>query len=140
MLRILDHSNANARKVFLCSLWYLPFLLAAYVFHSRNWQWEGNKLQGQVDSEEDRVKIANAVLAAKEVGKGFCVHEVLANKSIDEGSDNPLCPPVMVKEIKEGKVEVGNGSNKDSSIASCSGGGSISSAAVIDTEISQHKK
>ena len=49
------------------------------------------------------MKIANAVLAAKEVGKGFCVHEVLANKSIDEGSDNPLCPPVIVKEIKEGK-------------------------------------
>lgn len=33
-----DQSKANARKIFLCSLWYLPLLLLAFVFHSRNWQ------------------------------------------------------------------------------------------------------
>jgi heme o synthase len=32
-----DHSNANARKIFLCSLWYLPVLLFGFVFHSRNY-------------------------------------------------------------------------------------------------------
>lgn len=30
-------SNANARKVFLCSLWYLPLMLTAFVFHSQIW-------------------------------------------------------------------------------------------------------
>lgn len=32
-----DQSNASARKVFLCSLWYLPLLLGAYIFHSKVW-------------------------------------------------------------------------------------------------------
>ena len=30
-----NRSNAGARRIFLCSLWYLPVLLAGYVFHSR---------------------------------------------------------------------------------------------------------
>lgn len=33
-----DRSNSNARRIFLCSLWYLPLLLAGFVFHSRAWQ------------------------------------------------------------------------------------------------------
>lgn len=32
-----EQTNANARKIFLCSLWYLPVLLATFVFHSRTW-------------------------------------------------------------------------------------------------------
>ena len=32
-----ENSNANAKKVFLCSLWYLPLLLGAYIFHSKVW-------------------------------------------------------------------------------------------------------
>lgn len=32
-----DRTNAGARRVFLCSLWYLPLLLAGFVFHSKIW-------------------------------------------------------------------------------------------------------
>ena len=32
-----NSSNGNAKRIFLCSLWYLPLLLGAYLFHSRNW-------------------------------------------------------------------------------------------------------
>jgi hypothetical protein len=32
-----DHTNANARRIFLCSLWYLPLLMAGMVFHSKRW-------------------------------------------------------------------------------------------------------
>jgi protoheme IX farnesyltransferase len=32
-----DHTNAGAKRVFLCSLWYLPVLLAGFLFHSRMW-------------------------------------------------------------------------------------------------------
>ena len=32
-----ERTNGNARSIFLCSLWYLPVLLTAYVFHSRMW-------------------------------------------------------------------------------------------------------
>lgn len=32
-----EQSNKAARKVFLSTLWYLPLLLAGFVFHNRNW-------------------------------------------------------------------------------------------------------
>jgi protoheme IX farnesyltransferase len=32
-----EQSNAKARAVFLCSLWYLPLLLGGYIFHSKVW-------------------------------------------------------------------------------------------------------
>lgn len=32
-----NHSNANAKRVFFTSLWYLPVLLLGYMFHSRTW-------------------------------------------------------------------------------------------------------
>ena len=32
-----DHSNQSARKVFLTTLWYLPLLLAGFVYHNHNW-------------------------------------------------------------------------------------------------------
>ena len=41
-----DHSNQNARKVFLATLWYLPLLLAGFVYHNHNW----DKLDASVRS------------------------------------------------------------------------------------------
>jgi protoheme IX farnesyltransferase len=35
-----NQSNANARRVFLCSLWYLPLLLGSFVFYSKRWEKE----------------------------------------------------------------------------------------------------
>ena len=32
-----DRTNAGARRIFLCSLWYLPLLLTGFVFHSHMW-------------------------------------------------------------------------------------------------------
>jgi protoheme IX farnesyltransferase len=37
-----ERSNANARKVFLTSLWYLPCLLTLFLFHSRKWHEKEN--------------------------------------------------------------------------------------------------
>ena len=78
-----DKTNANARKVFLCSLWYLPVLLAAYVFHSRMWL-ENN--------EESTDKVTEVVTGAKEVLKGYCVHEIIAyhkpDTNVDEEAKN----------------------------------------------------
>jgi protoheme IX farnesyltransferase len=81
-----DKTNANARKVFLCSLWYLPVLLAAYVFHSRMWLENNN-----VESTD---KLTEVVSGAKEVLKGYCVHEIIAykpdnnKKNLDEETKN----------------------------------------------------
>ncbi len=104
----------------------------------------------QVESDEDKVKIAKAVIAAKQVGKGFCMHEVLANKASEEGNDNPLCPPVVIKDIKEGKMEVEVGDrNKDNNLASiaarsessshCTGNSNVSSTATVTTVETQQK-
>jgi protoheme IX farnesyltransferase len=32
-----DRTNAGAKRVFLCSLWYLPLLMAGFLFHSTMW-------------------------------------------------------------------------------------------------------
>ena len=32
-----ERNNANARKVFLTSLWYLPCVMMLFLFHSRLW-------------------------------------------------------------------------------------------------------
>lgn len=32
-----DRTNGNAKKLFLCTLWYLPVLLTGFVVHSRMW-------------------------------------------------------------------------------------------------------
>lgn len=32
-----DRTNAGAKRIFLCSLWYLPLLLTGFVFHAHVW-------------------------------------------------------------------------------------------------------
>ena len=63
-----EKSNANAKNIFLCSLWYLPVLLAGYVFHSRQWNKDENTIRNGSD------QIAEAVISAKEFGKSVCLH------------------------------------------------------------------
>jgi len=31
-----ERTNANARRIFMCSLWYLPLVLGALVLHQKN--------------------------------------------------------------------------------------------------------
>jgi protoheme IX farnesyltransferase len=115
-----DPSNAKARKVFLCSLWYLPLLLMAFVFHSRNW----NK-----DKLEDKEAIAHSLVSDKvdevrDTLKGLCLHEMLINdgtqtsavttdgRSNDKthvassGSHSHLCVKLKADEIVEHSAEV----------------------------------
>ncbi|KAF0689378.1 Aste57867_19170 [Aphanomyces stellatus] len=47
-------STANAQKVFLCSLWYLPAVLGLMVFHSNNWEGKAH--------QDDNVKQAEPML------------------------------------------------------------------------------
>lgn len=91
-----ERSNAQARRIFLCSLWYLPLLLAAYVFHSR--MWEKNKLTNEA-TEEGEDQITDVVLHAKEALKSICVHEMLA--SSETHSAPHLCLKVASEEALE---------------------------------------
>lgn len=69
-----DKSNSNARKIFLMSLWYLPLLLAGYVFHSRMWK-------KNYDTED---KIVLAVDNTREALKGICLHELIINNNVNK--------------------------------------------------------
>lgn len=88
-----EQTNANARKIFLCSLWYLPLLLAGFVFHSKNW--DDNSLK-ENEGQED--KVGGAIMMAKQFMKDICVHEIIVNK--DDLNSPGLCPKVATDKVK----------------------------------------
>ena len=47
-----DRTNANARRIFLCSLWYLPVVLTGFVLFSNNWN-----LKNTIENKDDQVII-----------------------------------------------------------------------------------
>ena len=68
-----ERSNDNARRVFKCSLWYLPLVLALFAFHRRR--------DSKDDSEESFVKQLKNQL------RNACVHDLLVSP---QGA--ALCP------------------------------------------------
>jgi hypothetical protein len=106
-----DRTNANARKVFLTSLWYLPSLLMLFLLHSKVWD----------EEEEDNVQqsqLSTYIHAIREKGRELCWHEAVlvssssspnSSSGSDDGSkDHPeksisvggaaACPVVVGKE------------------------------------------
>jgi len=82
-----DRSNDNARKVFKCSLWYLPLLLGLFVFHRKRQESEGEE---------------TAMEAAKAAMKSMCLHEALSTPH----GGKILCPKVdAVKRGPEGSAK-----------------------------------
>lgn len=80
-----DRTNANARKVFLTSLWYLPSFMVLFLLHSRVWDEEENK-------EKDAVRewIAARVHNVREVGRQVCIHEKAIHHHSDKDQDTSL--------------------------------------------------
>lgn len=74
-----DRTNANARKVFLTSLWYLPCLLMLMLLHSKTWD----------DVDEDKLEnplrgyISSYIHAARDKGRQLCLHETAVKKTPD---------------------------------------------------------
>mmetsp|Transcript_19682 Transcript_19682/g.41350 ORF Transcript_19682/g.41350 Transcript_19682/m.41350 type:complete len:214 (-) Transcript_19682:177-818(-) len=97
-----QRSDENARKVFKCSLWYLPLMLALFVFHRKY----SSALEGEAAGDAERgekgeVGHAPAVAKtkaaptapvwleqAKEFMKTMCVHE----RIIVKNDASALCP------------------------------------------------
>lgn len=94
-----ERTNANARKIFLTSLWYLPSLLMLFLLHSKTW-----------DDEEEKTKdpIANFLFtqihSIRDKGRDLCVHEqVVATHS--DGKE--ACPvTVAAKQTRKGVQKV----------------------------------
>lgn len=96
-----DHSNASARRIFLCSIMYLPILLVAYIIHNKH----KNKLTIDNTENSENENFSPLELIRK-IGKELCVHEVLFQKeSLPSSSSSPseicstnshanLCPKI----------------------------------------------
>jgi protoheme IX farnesyltransferase len=83
-----DRTNANARKVFLTSLWYLPCLLMLFLLHSKTWD------DVDEDKEENPLRgyISSYIHAVRDKGRQLCVHETAVAKTED---GEKACPVVL---------------------------------------------
>jgi protoheme IX farnesyltransferase len=101
-----ERSNANARKVFLTSLWYLPCVMMLFLLHSRQWN--------EMEHHDEQDSFILHSLKAK--GRELCIHEAIASKDVWIGSskengttlDESKCPSIALKNITckdDGKVE-----------------------------------
>jgi protoheme IX farnesyltransferase len=84
-----DRTNANARTIFLTSLWYLPCLLMLFLLHSKTWDEEKD--------EQDAISknIANYIHSIRDTGGKMCPHEVAVLAKTEQGGENAAaaaCP------------------------------------------------
>jgi len=81
-----ERTNANARKVFLMSLWYLPSWLVLFLLHSKVWDEEH-------DRDVLRDAIADTVHKIRDQGRQMCLHEHAIASNANTGNAN--CPVVV---------------------------------------------
>eukprot|EP00584_Thalassiosira_punctigera_P009317 CAMPEP_0172535544 /NCGR_PEP_ID=MMETSP1067-20121228/7504_1 /TAXON_ID=265564 ORGANISM="Thalassiosira punctigera, Strain Tpunct2005C2" /NCGR_SAMPLE_ID=MMETSP1067 /ASSEMBLY_ACC=CAM_ASM_000444 /LENGTH=492 /DNA_ID=CAMNT_0013320481 /DNA_START=99 /DNA_END=1577 /DNA_ORIENTATION=+ len=83
-----ERSNANARKVFLTSLWYLPCVMMLFLLHSRRWHGEvtdDDSLVLKNGGTEDSSVLVSMQKLMNEIqskGRDLCVHEAIANTEL----------------------------------------------------------
>ena len=95
-----ERTNANARKVFLTSLWYLPSFMMLFLLHSKVWDEEKTSVK-----QEDAARewIAARVHTIREAGRQVCIHEKAiihnaTNKNMDDHANKQACPVVVGSE------------------------------------------
>jgi heme o synthase len=88
-----DRTNANARKVFLTSLWYLPSFMMLFLLHSKVWDKEEN-------TQKDAVHqwISTQVHMVRELGRQVCIHEkaIMEKTTVDSMEATKLACPLVV--------------------------------------------
>ena len=114
-------------------MWYLPVLLSAYVFHSKNWERNDSRIESTskeqlLENKATTNVVSDAVLDIKDTFKGVCIHEIIANNmqnkanakslsSLDspgsasqelQSSTLPLCPKIAIEKSSEEVLEVVN--------------------------------
>ena len=75
-----DRTNANARKVFLTSLWYLPSYLVLFLLHSKVWDEDRDK-------DVLRDALSGMIHDVRERGRQICLHEQAVAKNHAEDDD-----------------------------------------------------
>jgi heme o synthase len=97
-----ERTNANARKIFLTSLWYLPSILMLFLLHSKTW----DKLEeGVEDKNKDDAAVSflqHKIHALRDMGRGLCVHETVVASKTNKEEAEKACPIIV------GQKEVGH--------------------------------
>ena len=82
-----ERTNANARKVFLTSLWYLPCWMILFLLHSKIW-----------DEDRDDVVlnwVRAGVFDIRQRGRELCLHEAAAARN--SKAPEVACPVVLTQ-------------------------------------------
>ena len=105
-----ERSNANARKVFLTSLWYLPCVMMLFLLHSRRWHEEVTDDNKEVNEASILMKMQKLMNDIQSKGKDLCMHEALASKDVGiwvgtdsnkTAIDGSKCPITIGKAVAE---------------------------------------
>ena len=100
-----SRSNADARRVFFTSLWYLPSFMVLYLLHSKTWkQTDENDENNENNVPVWKTYVHNLVHDINEKGRQLCLHEqVIVNNNHNNNQKdddmNNKCP------IQLGKVK-----------------------------------
>jgi protoheme IX farnesyltransferase len=80
-----ERTNANARKIFLTSLWYLPSWLMLFLLHSTVWDEEK-------DRDVLRDQLSGMIHKIREQGRQVCIHEhvVMQKDTVEAQSACPV--------------------------------------------------
>ena len=86
-----DRSNANARKVFLTSLWYLPCWMILFLLHSNTWKEanEDDKLTEDNLLQKWIRYIQEKTAEVRTSGRQICLHEIVISRN-DEDEESKL--------------------------------------------------
>ena len=117
-----ERSNANARKVFLTSLWYLPCVMMLFLLHSRRWHEDVTtttaeiklqQLQGLEDEDNNisvLVTMQKLMNYIQSKGRELCMHEAIVSKDVEvwvgnesntTAIDGSKCPISLGKAVQQ---------------------------------------
>ena len=136
-----ERTNANARKVFLTSLWYLPCVMTLFILHSRRWKDATDKNDEEMSLGDEDIVAALRRRAGqiRNFGKEICVHELFVNpghgtdaggndNAIDQSDDASgasACPVAIVKNKISEATKAGVASVASAAAASGNSDGSV---------------
>lgn len=132
-----ERSNANARKVFLTSLWYLPCVMMLFLLHSRRWHEDVTttveikkleQLQGQEDEDNNKSVLISMQKLMNDIqskGRELCMHEAIVSKDVEvwvgnesntTAIDGSKCPILLGKAVvvnASSSIDVGVGATSE---------------------------
>jgi protoheme IX farnesyltransferase len=94
-----DRTNANARKVFLTSLWYLPTFMMLFLLHSKVWD---------EDKEKDDIVskfLSDHIHWARNKGRELCIHETATAETPQDDKVKVLCPVTIGSRASRASVD-----------------------------------